>query len=167
MFQVRSVYIWSGEAVLCIPWMEADNWVFYSALGWSQEEMYVNQVKIYYRFCFVFDKFHIYTNSQPFIKDGEKGLSERMIIVWGKGVVHRVPDILCRVPSLRGQLSALGVVHWGVQDGDTHVPVLQEHKQVSYQQYICDTATYLTVRKSRKCLRRRCKPFCQMVPFMN
>lgn len=34
------------------------------------------------------------------------------------------PDILGGVPTLRGQLPALGVIHRGMQDGDAHVPRL-------------------------------------------
>lgn len=36
----------------------------------------------------------------------------------------RVPDVLCGVPPLRWQLTALWVVHWWMKDGDAHIPVL-------------------------------------------
>lgn len=36
------------------------------------------------------------------------------------------PDVLCWVPPLRGQLSALRVIYWRVEDRDTHIPVLKD-----------------------------------------
>jgi hypothetical protein len=43
------------------------------------------------------------------------------------------PDILRGVPPLRGQLSTLGVINWGMEDGDAYIPCLceEERAQVS------------------------------------